>query len=75
VGEFVKDHYRHCKAIFAIGASWSLLDEAGIGKLAASGPPPQGIVGGEYSKGTVASFVKAVAAHRHPERETDPPVI
>ncbi|MGA0571031.1 catalase [Variovorax sp. VNK109] len=72
--EFIKDHLRHCKAILAIGASASLLEKAGL----AVGPkdvPPKGIVKGPLTEATTASFVKAVAAHRHPERETDPPAI
>ena len=70
--EFVKDQFRHCKTILALGASGTLLDKAGI-------PAKVSDAGLIRVKGTdknaAKTFITAVAMNRHPERETDPPVI
>ena len=72
--EFVKDQYRHCKTILALGASRKLLERAGI--AVAPGKDP-GILIFESSKASEAAnqFVAAVAKHRHPSRDADPPAI
>jgi catalase len=73
--EFVKDQYRHSKPILAIGNGAELLAKAGIPQVLASGDPDPGIL--MEPDGTrpalLPTFVKAVARHRHPERELDPP--
>jgi catalase len=72
--EFVKDQFRHCKTILAIGASSELLEMAGIpledGKDA-------GILLSEPDRaGKIApAFIAAMAAHRHDSRDSDPPRI
>ncbi|QOY61661.1 catalase [Lysobacter sp. H21R4] len=73
--EFIKDQYRHGKTILALGGSRSLLDDAGIPVTLVDGSPDPGIlVGAEESlTSSVKAFIEAVARHRHPERETDPP--
>jgi len=73
---FVKDQYRHCKAIMAIGAAKGLLEKADVSPTLPNGEPDAGIImtGADASKSMVA-FVKAVAMHRHPKRETDPPLV
>jgi catalase len=73
--EFVKDQYRHCKAILAIGAGALLLDEAGISANLASGKPDPGVLTVEASGDKMDAFVAAIARHRHFERQTDPPRI
>jgi catalase len=72
--EYVKDQYRHCKTILALGASRKLLELAGI--AVAPGKDP-GILAFESSKASEAAsqFVAAVAKHRHPSRDSDPPPI
>lgn len=70
--EFVRDQFRHGKAMMAIAEGRRLLEEAGIpidGK-------DKGLVlaDGASGDGTQA-FIKALEQHRHPERETDPPVV
>ncbi|MEO8059695.1 MAG: hypothetical protein ABI671_15380 [Burkholderiales bacterium] len=35
--------------------------------------PPVGMTRKPASRAAAAAFIKAVARHRHPERETDPP--
>ena len=74
--ECIKDQYRHCKTIMAIGASKALLDKAEVSAKLPNGKADTGVIIAD-SKGSksVEAFIKGVAMHRHPERETDPPVI
>jgi catalase len=69
--EFVKDQYRHCKAILAPGAASGVIERAGIPTTLPSGAVDPGLLLG--SSATIERFVAAVAAHRHFGRETDPP--
>jgi len=73
--EFIKDTYRHCKAILAIGESRALLQAAGTPVALPGGEADLGIVlcNGKSISGDVQDFIEAVARHRHPERDTDPP--
>ena len=71
--EFIKDQFRHCKAILAFGASSALLEQAGI---ALDGDDAGLVLGTGSGAGTaIESFIEAVAMHRHFERETDPPKV
>jgi hypothetical protein len=69
--EFVKDQFRHCKPILAIGAAATVLEAAGIRE----GAPGVVRVGASESSAGVQTFTRLLAAHRVFERETDPPVI
>jgi catalase len=69
--EFIRDQHRHCKAILCLPASTVLLDAAGVKLKLPLGDEDPGIVVGQ----DVAGFVNAIARHRHPERETDPPMV
>ncbi len=71
--EFVRDQFRHGKALMAVGAGASLLAQAGIplGDADAAGL----VVADRAGKAALASFVQAIEAHRHPQRETDPPLV
>jgi catalase len=73
--EFVANQYRHGKTILALGAASALLDAAGIGTTTPSGEADPGILLAESGDiaGAAVAFIDAVARHRHPERETDPP--
>jgi catalase len=75
--EFLKDQYRHCKSILVLGAAAKLLKKAGIFEVLPSGEPDPGLLvaqsGGRDS--AVKRFISAIARHRHPERDTDPPLI
>ena len=75
--EFLKDQYRHCKPILALGASSKLLDKAGIPKNVPSGKPDPGLVLGQPDdSGSLAqAFISALGMHRHFDRETDPPLV
>jgi catalase len=71
--EFVKDQYRHCKAILAVGAGRSLLEKA---MIPLDGEDPALIVANP-GKGAAAmkSFMAAIARHRNWDRAMDPPPI
>jgi catalase len=69
--EFVKDHYRHCKPILALGASAELLQAAGIPSALASGKPDPGLILGEAGE-RLDAFIRAIAMHRHYARESEP---
>jgi catalase len=73
--EFIKDTYRHCKAILAVGESRALLQAAGTPVALPGGEADPGIVlgNGKSISRDVQDFIEAVARHRHPERDTDPP--
>jgi catalase len=78
--EFIRDHYRHCKSIVVFGASKALLRQAGVPEQLAGGAPDPGLVVSAAVKesevdSAISSFLKAIARHRHPERDTDPPAI
>jgi catalase len=75
--EFLKDQYRHAKAILALGAGADLLENAGIPAQLPSGEPDPGLL--LLRQGSAAralpQFIQAVARHRHHERELDPPEV
>ena len=75
--EFLKDAYRHAKPILALGAAADLLENAGIPLVLPSGGPDPGLLIGKHEGAAKAlpDFVKAIARHRHHEREMDPPQV
>jgi catalase len=75
--EFLKDQYRHCKTILILGASSKLLKKAGIFEVLPSGDPDPGLLVAMPSgyDAAVQSFIGAIAKHRHPARDMDPPLI
>ncbi len=69
--EYVKDQFRHCKSILALGASTTFLEMAGI--LAYAGKDPGLLMAERNNAAAVApAFIKAIMAHRHPSRDNDP---
>ncbi len=74
---FVKDQYRHCKPMLVLGDGAMLLTEAGIPPHLTSGGDDPGIVIAATADGAdaVGTFLRALARHRHFERETDPPSV
>ncbi|HRI53809.1 MAG TPA: catalase-related domain-containing protein, partial [Pseudomonadota bacterium] len=75
--EFIKDQYRHCKPILALGAGADLLDDAGVPARLPSGGEDSGLIlvnTGDTER-ALALFVAAIAGHRHYARETDPPPV
>ena len=71
--EFVKDQYRHCKTILALGAGAKLLEAANIPGSLPDGKKDPGLLRFNRMEEGVATFIEAVARHRHPERYSDPP--
>ncbi|WP_431286884.1 catalase [Roseateles chitinivorans] len=75
VYEFIRDQFRHCKPILALGAGVSLLRAAGLGPAVEPDVMTPGLfTGGSAEKGA-KSLIEALATHRHFERETDPPKV
>jgi catalase len=75
--EFVKDQYRHCKTIVAIGAAQELLAAVGIRRTLPSGQKDPGLllVDAADAAAVAGDTIKAMAAHRHTVRDSDPPLI
>ena len=74
--EFVKDMYRHCKAILALGEGAAILDKAGIPPALPDGSDDPGLIRADASEpAALDAFIGALASHRVYQRETDPPVV
>ncbi len=74
--EFVKDQYRHCKPILALGAGVAFVEAAGIRAALRSGRPDPGLViDRQAAARALPTFLDAVAKHRHYERAIDPPTV
>ena len=71
--EFVKDQYRHGKAMLVPQDAQAWLQGAGVPLTLPDGGADPGLVLGAGAADAIDTFVQAVARHRHPERETDPP--
>ena len=74
--DFVKDPYRHGKAILALGDSSALVAAAKLPDSLPDGSADPGLIVAGHRGGAdsaVAAFIAAVAKHRVYERETDPP--
>ncbi|MGB6102733.1 MAG: catalase [Pusillimonas sp.] len=70
--EFIRDLFRHGKAVLAVGQGADLLTQAGI----PIEEPDGGLtLSKSTSKKAVSAFIASLAKHRHPERETDPPLV
>lgn len=68
--DFVKDQFRHCKTILALGVGRQLLEKAGIGGPAMKNDPGILLADSADVVQITSTFIKAVAAHRHPSRDT-----
>jgi catalase len=73
--EFLKDQYRHCKPMLALGAGRELLTKAGVPEELSSGGADPGVLRfpGDSAELALPKFVEAIAKHRHFAREIDPP--
>ena len=71
--EFVKDQYRHCKAMLVLGTGRRLLEEA---KIPLDLADPAIVLGdGKRLAGAMSEFQAAVGRHRNWERAADPPAV
>jgi len=73
--EFIRDQYRHCKTILALGASSALLEEAGVPLALPGGQPDPGLILEDDAAAGAEALIAGLARHRHFERETDPPSV
>jgi catalase len=75
--EFLKDQYRHAKPILALGAGAVLIENAGVAAMLPSGEPDPGVLISQKAPAekVLPAFIKAIARHRHHEREMDPPAV
>ena len=71
------EQYRHCKPVLILGAGKSLAESAGVKLTLSSGEPDPGVLHfqDENMDVVLPQFVEAIAAHRHFEREMDPPPV
>jgi catalase len=77
VAEFLKDQYRHAKPLLALGPAAALLENAGVSRRLPSGEADPGVLVEQEgdAERALAKFAKAIARHRHYERESDPPAV
>jgi len=75
--EFIVNTYRHCKTLLVLGASTALTDKVGLPAALEDGSADPGVLFAQGSEaGSVAaSFIAALALHRHMARDQDPPRI
>ena len=71
--EFVKDTYRHCKPILAVGAGKRLIEAANLPSSLPNGKSDPGLLVAAAPDQGTRLFISAIAKHRHFERQTDPP--
>jgi hypothetical protein len=72
--EFIKDQYRHCKPIPALGDAVRLLKACNIDAVADT-HTDAGLIVATDPRAAGDAFITAMAQHRHFARETDPPRI
>ncbi|MEJ6023945.1 catalase [Ramlibacter sp. PS4R-6] len=77
--EFIKDQFRHCKTILALGASQLLLMRAGLpaamDKAQAQAETGLIVAAAADVDAATQAFIAGVAKHRHFGREMDPPLV
>ena len=77
--EFIRDQFRHCKPILALGTSQLLLMRAGLPAAMdkAQGQSVTGVLLADAADAEAAAtaFIGAMSRHRHFGRETDPPML
>jgi catalase len=73
VFEFVRDQFRHCKPILALGAGETLLQGSGLGPALSEEAPAPGVFVESSAQAGAEALIAALAKHRFFERESDPP--
>jgi catalase len=75
-GEFIVNQYRHGKTVLALGSSAALLPMLGVSATLPSGESDPGVLTDIADTAeAMARFIDALALHRHPARESDPPAV
>jgi catalase len=73
--EFIKDQFRHCKVILAMGGAETLLTKAGIpGAEETENDFALIRFEGRVSDG-LRRFIEAASMHRNWDRQVDPPLV
>lgn len=75
--DFVRQQYRHCKPILAIGAGQKLLEKADVPTTLSDGSADPAIFTADKDniKQAMTAFKTALGSHRTFVRETDPPKV
>ncbi len=75
--EFIKDQYRHAKPILALNEGADLIENAGVPARLPNGKEDPGLLIGRLASAAdlLPAFVKSIAAHRHFQRASDPPLV
>jgi len=75
--EFIKDQYRHAKPILALAEGADLVENAGVPARLPNGEADPGLLIGRQASAAdlLPAFVKSIAAHRHFQRASDPPLV
>ena len=76
--EFIKDQFRHCKTILAIGGARRLLTLAGLPVTMDKSQQQGGtglILADAGDTTAIGAFIEAMGKHRHFGREMDPPIL
>jgi catalase len=74
--DFVKDQYRHCKPMLALGSGADLVESAGVPARLPNGEADPGLIierDPDDPKIALERFISALTRHRAFARETDPP--
>ena len=71
--EFVKDQYRHCKPILALGGAAAILRARAASRRRFRTGQPIPVWSSTPRGAGPDVFIAALAKHRHFARETDPP--
>jgi catalase len=74
---FIRDQYSHCKPILVLKGGKSLVESAGVKFMLPSGELDPGVLyfEDENFDRILPQFIEAIAAHRHFDREIEPPRI
>lgn len=77
VVDFVREQYRHCKPILAIGDGMKLILNADIPLALPTGEPDKALIEAEAGDvvDAMVRFEHVLAGHREFARETDPPIV
>ncbi len=75
--EFIKDQYRHCKPILALGSAEALLEGAGAFPKLPSGEPDDACTVAPLKEvdRAIRQFIAALERHRNYDRETERPAV
>jgi catalase len=69
--DFLREQYRHCKPILALGGGAGLLDKAMLPSTLPDGSADPALL----VDASLDAFKEALASHRSFARETDPPMV